>query len=117
MKLRSTLGAFVVAGALTVGAAAPALADPPADPPPRACAVARHALHELRILNRHLNRETRRLETAIQRATDAGNADLAARLQTGLDRLEARQDRVEARMAAIRDRVLDHCTALDEPAA
>ena len=36
MKLRTTLGAVTVAGALTLGAAAPALAAEPADPPTRA---------------------------------------------------------------------------------
>ena len=115
MKLRSTLGAFAVAGALTVGVAGPALAEPATDPPSRACVAARHALHELRILNRHVNREIRRIETAVDRATDAGNTDLAARLQDRLDRLEARQDDVQARVAAIRDRVEDRCGSADVP--
>ena len=109
MKLRSTLGAFAVAGALTVGVAGPALAEPATDPPSRACVAARHALQELRILNRHVNREIRRIETAVDRATDAGNTDLAARLQDWLDRLEARQDDIQARVAAIRDRIEDRC--------
>ncbi len=115
MKLRSTLGAFAVAGALTVGAAAPALAEPPADPPSRACVAARHALHELRVVNRHVNREIRRIEAAIERATDAGNTDLAARLQAQRDRLETRQDNVQARFATIRDRVEDRCAPADGP--
>ena len=115
MKLRSTLGALAVAGALTVGAATPAVAEPPADPPSRACVAARHALHELRLVNRHVNREIRRIEAAIARATDAGNTDLAARLQAQLDRLEARQDQVQARVATIRDRVQDRCGPVEEP--
>jgi hypothetical protein len=115
MKLRSTLGALTVAGALTLGAAAPALASEPADPPSRACVAARHALADLRVVNRHVNREIHRLEVAIQRATDQSHPGLAAELQERLDRLEARQDRVQARVATLRERITDHCAPADEP--
>lgn len=115
MKLRSTLGALTLVGALTLGAAAPALASEPADPPSRACVAARHALHDLRVVNRHVNREIHRLEVAIQRATDQGHPRLAAELQERLDRLEARQDRVQARVATLRERVADHCAPADGP--
>lgn len=118
MKLRSTIGALAVAGALTVGAAGPALAeDPPADPPSRACVAARHALRELRVLNRHVNHEIHRIEAAITRAQDADRDDLAARLQTRLDRLVARQDRVQAQVDAVRDRIQAQCAPAEEPAA
>lgn len=74
-------------------------------------------LHELRVFNRHVNRATRRIEAAIGQATDAGNTDLAARLQTQRDRLEARQDRIRAPAAAIRDRVEDRGAPADGPAS
>ncbi len=115
MNLRTTLGALTVAGALTLGASAPALAAEPADPPTRACVAARHLLHDLRVVNRHVNREIHRLEVAIQRATAQGHPRLAAELQERLDRLEARQDRVQDRVATLRERVADHCAPADEP--
>ncbi len=117
MKLRTTIGAFALAGAMTVGAAAPALAeDPPPDLPPRACAALRETLQDLRIANRHLNREIHRLEVAVARATDNGNTEAAARLQARLDAIEARQDRVVDRVTAIRDRLADRCTPDEVPA-
>ena len=109
MKLRSSIGALAVAGALTFGMAAPAVAAETADPPSRACVAARHALHDLRVANRRINRELHRLEVAIQRATDAGHADLAARLQARHDRLSARQDNVQARVQTAAERVRARC--------
>jgi len=116
MKLRSTLGAFAVAGALTLGAAAPAVAETPADPPSRACVAAHHVLNDLRALNRHVNRELRRLQAAIDRAEADGHPDLAARLQARHDALSARQDRIQDKVEAARERVREHCAPDDAPA-
>jgi len=117
MNLRTTIGAAVLAGTLTVGGAAPALADEPrADPPPRACVAARHVLHDLRVLERHLRHEARRVQAAIDRARAAGRDDLADRLQVRLDRLEARHAHVVERVQDAVQRVRDRCTDEDAPA-
>jgi hypothetical protein len=114
MKLRSTIGALAVAGALTLGVAAPAVAEEPTDPPSRACVAAHHVLHDLKVLNRHVNRELRRLERAIERAEANDHPDLAARLQARHDALAARQDRIQAKVQAAAERVRERCGA-DEP--
>jgi hypothetical protein len=109
MNLRTTISALAVAGALTVGAAAPALAEAPAEQPSRACVAARHAYQDLKALNRQVNRELRRLEVAIHRAEANGHPDVAARLQARHDALAARQDRIQDRVAAARERVEERC--------
>lgn len=119
MKLRTTIGAIGLAGAIALGGgAAPALAqETPPDLPPRACAAARDTLQDLRALNRRVNRELHRLEVAVQAATDAGRTDLAARLQARHDELAARQDRIQARVEALRERIADRCTPDEVPAS
>ena len=116
MKLSRSLAAFAVAGALTLGAAAPALAEAPPERPARACVVARHALADLRQANRQLNRELARLTAAVERAEDAGRTALAERLQARHDALAARQDRVQARIAAARERLAERCAPTEVPA-
>jgi phage host-nuclease inhibitor protein Gam len=118
MKLRTTVAAVGLAGALALGGAAPALAqEAPPDLPPRACAAARDTLQDLKALNRRVNREVRRLEAAIARAEAAGREGLAARLQAQLDRIEARQDGIQARIEALRARLADRCTPDTAPAS
>jgi hypothetical protein len=109
MKLSTTLGALAVAGALTLGTAAPALAAEPADPPSRACVAARHTYQDLRALNRRVTRELHRLEAAIERAEANGHDAAAHRLQVRHDALAQRQDGIQARVAAARQRVEARC--------
>ncbi len=118
MKLRTTIGAIGLAGAIALGGGAtPALAaTTPPDLPPRACAAARDTLQDLRVLNRRANRSLAALEAAIARATDAGRTQLAARLQARHDELAARQDRIQDRIAALRERIADRCTPAEVPA-
>jgi hypothetical protein len=112
MKLRTTIGALAVAGALTVGAAAPALAEePPADPPSRACIAARHAYQDLRALNRRVSREVRHLQAAADRAEANGHPQAAARLQARHDALLERQERIQDRVATARERVQERCAS------
>jgi hypothetical protein len=109
MKLSTTLGAVAVAGALTLGAAAPALAEAPAAPS-RACVAARHTYQDLRALDRRVTRELRRLQVAIDRAEAQGHDAAAHRLQVRHDALADRQDGIQARVAAARERVQQRCS-------
>lgn len=119
MNIRRALTGALVVGALTLGGASAAVAAEPTTPPAlsAACRAAKHVLHDLRVLDRHLREAQRRLIAARDRAAEAGNDDLVARLDAQIARDPAAHERAVTRIEAAVARVRDKCAAAEVPAA